>query len=129
VIYLDTSVLLAQLFSETRRPPSELWNHTLVSSRLLEYESWNRVHAYALGDAEREGLRALLATVAFVELEPSVLQRALEPFERPVRTLDALHLASAAFVRTEVGSIAIASYDDRLLAAAATLDLEAYSLP
>jgi len=38
VIYLDTSVALAQLLSEDRLPPDRLWSETLVSSRLLEYE-------------------------------------------------------------------------------------------
>jgi hypothetical protein len=45
VIYLDTSVALAQLLAEDRLPPERLWQETLVSSRLLEYEIWNRIHA------------------------------------------------------------------------------------
>jgi len=38
VIYLDTSVALAYLLAEDRRPPDSLWENPLVSSRLLEYE-------------------------------------------------------------------------------------------
>jgi hypothetical protein len=36
VIYLDTSVVLAELFAEDRRPRPEFWMGQLVSSRLLE---------------------------------------------------------------------------------------------
>jgi len=38
MIYLDTSVVLAELLAEDERPPDSLWDDTLVSSRLLEYE-------------------------------------------------------------------------------------------
>ncbi len=40
MIYVDTSVLLARLLSEDRQPPPWIWDETLVSSRLLEYEGW-----------------------------------------------------------------------------------------
>ena len=49
------------------------------------------------------------------------MERALEPFPIPVRTLDALHLASIAFLLERGQTIALASYDDRLLAAAKAL--------
>jgi hypothetical protein len=45
VIYLDTSVALAQLLAEDRLPAERIWDEQLVSSRLLEYELWNRLHA------------------------------------------------------------------------------------
>jgi hypothetical protein len=32
VIYLDTSVALAELFAEDRRPPGALWEGTLFST-------------------------------------------------------------------------------------------------
>ena len=38
MIYLDTSVVLAQLLAEDRIPPAGLWRQSLVSSRLLQYE-------------------------------------------------------------------------------------------
>jgi antitoxin (DNA-binding transcriptional repressor) of toxin-antitoxin stability system len=38
LIYLDSSVALAQLFGEGRSPPDALWQEPLVSSRLLEFE-------------------------------------------------------------------------------------------
>jgi hypothetical protein len=58
-----------------------------------------------------------------LELEPPVLARALEPFPMPVRTLDALHLASIEFLRGRGQTIELATYDDRLLAAARKLHI------
>jgi len=116
--YLDTSVALAQLLSEDRRPPATLWSKTLISSRLLEYETWTRIHARGLGRSHGEALRGLLGRVAMLELEPPVLARALEPFPTRVRTLDALHLASIEFLRSRGQTIDLATYDDRLLGAA-----------
>ena len=99
MIYLDTSVVLAQLFAGDRHPPESTWRETLVSSRLLEYELWTRVHACKLARSHGEVVRALLGRVALLELAAPVLVRALEPFPVPVRTLDALHLASAELLR------------------------------
>ena len=49
MIYLDSSVALAHLLVEDRAPPETIWQAPLISSRLLEYEVWNRVHACGLG--------------------------------------------------------------------------------
>ena len=90
----------------------------LVSSRLLEYELWNRINTRGLAASQEEPLRDLLGRVALVELARPVLARALEPFPAPVRTLDALHLASIEFLRAQGQQIELATYDDRLAAAA-----------
>lgn len=129
MIYLDTSVALAQLLAEDRRPPEALWGEPLVSSRLLEYEIWNRIHARGLAASHGALVRQLLARLAMLELVRPVLARALEPFAVPVRTLDALHLASALFLHSRGERMRVASYDDRFLEAARTLKLEPYPLP
>jgi len=116
--YLDTSVALAQLLSEDRVPPASLWREPLVSSRLLEYELWTRLHARGLGKSHADAARDLLSRLAFVEMVPPVLGRAVEPFPVPVRTLDALHLATADFLRTRRQEVQLASYDDRQCTAA-----------
>ena len=115
MIYLDTSVLLAWLLAEDRRPDDTLWTQTLVASRLLEYEVWTRLHARNLSDSLGESARDLLGRVAFVELAPRVLGRALEGFPLPVRTLDALHLASFSFLLENGQALRLASYDRRML--------------
>jgi hypothetical protein len=45
-----------------------------------------------------------------------------------VRTLDALHLASIEYIRSRMQIIELASLDERLLAAAHTLDVPIYQL-
>ena len=66
--------------------------------------------------------------VPLLELAPPVLVRALEPFPVPVRTLDALHLASMDFLRTHGQTVRLASYDERLLTVARRLDIDVYAL-
>ena len=128
MIYLDTSVALAHLLAEDRSPPERLWGEDLISSRLLEYEIWTRIHARKLAGTHADEVRSLLNRIALVELSPPVLARALEPFPKPVRTLDALHLASMDFLRTQGQRISVAAYDDRLLDAARALRIPIYKL-
>ena len=123
MIYLDTSIALAHLLAEDRRPPDTLWRQSLVTSRLLEYELWTRLNARGLGPSHGEAARRLLERLAVLELLPNVLARALEPFPMPVRTLDALHLASMVFLRARGQAVELASYDDRLLVAARSLGI------
>lgn len=121
MIYLDTSVALAHLFAEDRSPPESLWRERVVSSRLMEYELWTRVHARGLAKSHAGPIAELLARVAFVELARPVLARAREPYPIPVRTLDALHLASVDFLRQQGQEVTLATYDARLGAAARRL--------
>ena len=128
MIYLDSSVALAQLLAEDRVPPQRLWGEALASSRLLEYEVWTRIHARRLARSHGESVRALVGRVALVELAPPVLSRALEPFPHPLRTLDALHLASIEFLRAQGQSVELATYDVRLARAARDLKIPLYKL-
>lgn len=128
MIYLDSSVALAQLLAEDRTPPETLWQEPLVASRLVEYEVWNRLNARGLGRSHGEEARALIGRVALLELMPPVLGRALEPFPMPVRTLEALHLASLEFLRGRGQSVELASYDDRLLRAGRAMGIPLLSL-
>jgi len=121
LVYLDTSVALAQLLGEDRVPPASLWRETLISSRLLEYELWTRLHARGAGRSHGDAARDLLARLAIVELAPPVLTRALDSFPVPVRTLDAMHLATLHFLRERRQEVQLATYDARLEAAATRL--------
>jgi predicted nucleic acid-binding protein len=126
VIYLDSSVALAHLLAEDRSPPADIWQQPLISSRLLEYEVWNRVHARGLVRSHGDETHAVVGRLALVELDPRVLARALEPFPMPVRTLDALHLASIEFLRSRGQMIELFSFDERLLAVARALQIPLY---
>ncbi|MBI3630132.1 MAG: hypothetical protein HY217_11245 [Candidatus Rokubacteria bacterium] len=128
MIYLDTSGALAHLLAEDRFPPDHLWNESLISSRLLEYEIWTRIHARELARSHGDHVRALVARVALIELASPVLVRALEPFPTPVRTLHALHLASIEFLRAHAQSVTLATYDDRLTRAATSLGIPLFPL-
>jgi len=128
LIYLDTSVALAHLLAEDRSPPENLWDEHLISSRLLEYEIWIRINARKLGRSHADEVRSLLGRIALVELAPPVLSRALEPFPSPVRTLDALHLAALDFLHKQGQQVALASYDERMLAAGRALHFPIYPL-
>jgi predicted nucleic acid-binding protein len=128
MIYVDTSVVLAHLLAEDLRPPDALWRETLVSSALLEYEAWTRIHARRLARSHGEGLRAVLGRVARIELVAEVLGRARERFPVEVRTLDALHLASIRFLIDQGQSVALATYDRPMLAAARRMKLDVYPL-
>jgi predicted nucleic acid-binding protein len=127
MIYIDSSVVLAQLFAEDRRPRAMLWNQVLVSSRLLEYEVWNSAFARSQ-QPDRTEIAALLGKVDMTELSVLALRRALEPFPVPVRTLDALHLATAVFLNIESDPVQLASYDGRMLDAARALGIAAAGL-
>lgn len=94
------------------------WDASLVSSRLLQYEVWNRVHAYGLGPSHRDEATALVGRLVLVDLSPLLLARALEPIPIRVRTLDGPHLATVEFLRAQGVPVELASHDNRLLAAA-----------
>jgi predicted nucleic acid-binding protein len=123
VIYIDSSIALARLLLEARSAPERLWEEHLVSSQLLEYEVWNRLHAYGLADSVGNEAQALLLRVGMVEMTRLVLAKALEPLPIPLRTLDSLHLATMDFLRGRGEVVELASYDNRLLAAARALGM------
>ena len=125
MIYLDTSVALAWLLTEDHRPPPSLWEGTLVSSRLLEYEIWTALHARGLANSHGEAARALVGRVALLELSPRVLARALDAFPGPgpLRILDALHLASCAYLADQGQDVELGSYDRRMNDVARAMDI------
>lgn len=74
-IHLDTSVVLGWLFAEDRVPPAAFWSRNFVSSRLLAYEVFARVHARGAGASHTVQVRQLVAGVDLIELEPRVRAR------------------------------------------------------
>ncbi len=123
MIYLDTSVALAWMLGEDRHPPEAFWQRQLVTSRLLEYELWTRLRARG-GDAPTLALADdLLSRLLILELVPPVLDRVRAGFPVQVRTLDAIHLSTALYLAGQRQSLTLASYDERLLAAGASVGL------
>jgi hypothetical protein len=114
--------------SASTTPLEALWQEPLISSGPIEYEIWTRTYACKLTRSHGDEVRTLLGRIALVELSLPVLARALEPFPKPVRTLDALHLASMDFIQKQGQSITLASYDDRQISAARALRFSIYAL-
>lgn len=124
MIYVDSSVVLAQLLVEDRFPDAAFWREgPIISSRLLEYEVWNRINSHGLGASHADDVRLLLGRLAFLELAPPVLARALEPFPTALRTVDALHVASIEFLCGLGQRPMLATYDRRMAEAAASLGI------
>jgi len=119
MIYVDTSVVLAQAFAEDRLPDPAIWLEPLVSSRLLEHEVWIRIHGAGLAGSHGDVVRRLLDGIAFEELDRDVLARSLDPFPVRVRTLDALHLSTLHFLRVRGLHLELATFEPRMRDAAA----------
>jgi hypothetical protein len=128
VIYVDSSVALAYLLAEARAPPPAFWASGLVSSRVLEYEVWNRLYARQGSALQSSKARAFLTGIELIQLSEPVLARALEPWPMVIRTLDALHLATIDYLRRQGETIELASYDTRLVAAAQALGIQIAAL-
>ena len=117
--YVDTSVLLRIVLGE--RGSLRRWGSIAlaVSSELIRVEALRTLDRarirLRLGDEELARRRAdvLGALEAFhlARLEPAVLDRAAEPFPTLVRTLDALHLATAVLVRARYADLVFATHD------------------
>jgi predicted nucleic acid-binding protein len=136
-LYAETSAVLRWLFAEE---DGEAIRSALVaaekvtSSRLALIEIRRVVHR-----AEREGritaaqaadLLAVFAqaaaTWAILEISEEIARRAGDGFpSEPVRTLDAIHLASALFLRHSFPDLVILSADERVRANAALLGFPA----
>jgi predicted nucleic acid-binding protein len=128
LIYLDSSVALAAVFAEDRRPYAAMWHQRLTSSRLLLYEVWTRINARGLQSEHSDAASILFSKIDLVELIPAALERALDPFPVAVRTLDALHLATIEYLRGRGHDIELASFDARLVAAARALGVTVLAL-
>ena len=103
VAYLDSSVLLRHVLLGEEPIRHALAFPRVVSSELIEIECRRVLHrcrlAGELDDAAlavaRERLDAVLFGIDLLELSTQMKQRAMDPFPVQVRTLDALHIATA----------------------------------
>ena len=122
--YVDTSVVLRLLFGEPE--PLTTWmNDQPISSELLRVECLRVIDrtrvSHALDDKTTSRLRAgaldLIAPIALVTLTSDLLERAAEPFPTLLRTLDAIHLATALALRDEYPDITVVTHDAELAVA------------
>lgn len=86
-----------------------------VSSTLLAVESIRACARY--GSERATDAREWLLGVALLPLDGAVMDAATALGPTPLRSLDALHLATALTIRADIGAFVV--YDDRLATAAA----------
>lgn len=117
MIYLDTSALLKTVFAEEHSPALKAYIQEndadgFVSSVLLTVEmrrAVRRIDARSLPKADVE-----LYRVALVSLSDAVVEKASRFPDPGLRSLDAIHVATALLVREEL--TAVVSYDKRMVA-------------
>jgi uncharacterized protein len=117
--YADTSAVIKLLVEESHSKAFAAFydghaDAEWVSSALLRIEvtrAVNRAMPALLPDA-----RDLLLAFSYVAIDDDVVEGAINEPDRGLRSLDAIHLATARVLSEDLD--AIVSYDDRLLKAA-----------
>jgi uncharacterized protein with PIN domain len=135
-LYAESSAILAWLLDE---PAAAAVRRLLGSSEItvasdLTLIECDRVLLRAaalkeLTEAEAADRRAHLATAAahwhVLRIAPEIVDRARQPFPgEPIRTLDAIHLASLIVGRSAVRGLGLLSLDDRVRQAAKGLGVD-----
>lgn len=119
VYYVDTSAALKLIAREAHsqafaRFYDEQPEATWVSSALLRVEVMRAVRR-ALPAAAADA-RELLLAFDYVSIDEPIIETATNEPDRMLRSLDAIHLATARALGPDLD--AVATYDDRLAAAA-----------
>jgi predicted nucleic acid-binding protein len=133
VLYLDTSAALRAILERGTTPRIEeriRSARALITSRLSQVEaaralyrlqSLSRVRETELADARRQ-LDALWARCELWELTRSVCDLACQIAPaKPLRSLDALHLATYIIARRKIAGLVLLTADERLQGAAETV--------
>jgi predicted nucleic acid-binding protein len=123
VLYLDASAITKLLIPEPESEAllSAVRGNTLISSRVVVVEVGKAV---ARADPSVDPQR-VLARLAFVELDADLAQIAAGTGSAVLRSLDAIHVASALRVGGEIA--AFVTYDDRQASAAQSAGLTVVS--
>jgi predicted nucleic acid-binding protein len=134
-LYAESSAVLAWLLDEpsAARVRRLLAGAELVMASDLTLIECDRVlhRASALGDlteADAADRRAHMVAASahwhVLRLSPEIVARSRQPFPGdPIRTLDAIHLASALVARAHIVGLEILSLDERIRRSAAALGL------
>lgn len=119
--YLDASAIVKLVVSEAESGALHRWfveAERLATSRVGLVET---VRATSRMPVDRDHRSNVLANLEVLELTAKIAERAGEIQPAALRTLDAVHLASAIALGTEVD--AFVTYDDRLASAARAIGL------
>ena len=137
--YVDASALLRILFSEPGSAVSLDATARVVSSALVEIETFRAVDRERLlghlDDAEtarkRKELTDLLAMLDVAAIDRAVIDRAKGSFAVTVRALDAIHVATAEMLAAEADGepLEFWTHDERQATAAMSRGLTVRGLP
>jgi predicted nucleic acid-binding protein len=130
ITYLDSSVVLRIILGAPE--PLVGWQEIehAVSSGLLYVECQRTLERMRLAENKpaeviairKKSVEALMSAVDLFDVTNGILQRAGERFVAPLKTLDAIHLATAlAFREERHEELAFATHDKQLARAAAAL--------
>ncbi len=136
IVYAESSAVLAWLLGE---PNQAVVRRTLagaervVASSVTALECARGIsrarHARRISVADELAALRLLdvaeANWDVAEVSPDIVSRARAAFPvEPVRTLDAVHLATAALFHEALGGVTVLSFDERVRANARSLGLQ-----
>ena len=124
MLYFDTCALVKLARPEAESAALQAWlpqyrTMPKVTSALAEVELSRAIRRAAPGFHPR--VRPLLAGIFKFDIDDIVRARAAGYADPMLRTLDAIHLATAEEIRAEL--VAFVTYDDRLAAAAKAIGL------
>jgi predicted nucleic acid-binding protein len=121
LLYLDSSALIKLIAREAESAAliafARAWPER-VSSQLARIEVLRAVRHAAASPASRRRAEDILARIALIRIDDAVIAAASDLDPANLRTLDAIHLATAISLGAELGIFV--SYDRRLLEAAAS---------
>lgn len=135
-LYAESSAVLAWLLDEETAPVVRqlLTDAEIIVASDLTLIECDRVliraiHLGELTEAEAADRRAQLSAAAshwhILRIANEVVDRARQPFPgEPIRTLDAIHLASTLVARSAVAGLNLLSLDERVRNAARKLGIE-----
>ncbi len=135
-LYAESSAVLAWLLEQEHgeKVAATLAHAELILASDLTLIECDRVmiRAIALNEldeadaAQRQArLSAVSARWTLLALDEEVIERARRPFpDEPIRTLDAIHVASALVARKAVMDVTVLSLDDRVRSAAHRLGFD-----
>jgi predicted nucleic acid-binding protein len=134
-VYVDSSALLRVVLGEPGAPASWSRISMPVSSELIRVECLRTVDRarlrLSLQDDEvarrRSELLKAIESFVLIELDGRVLARAAEPFPTLLRTLDAIHLASALLARQHIPDLRFTTHDSELGLAARAVGFDVLS--
>ena len=127
LLYLDSSALVKLVVAEPETSALlaflAAWPHR-VSSALARVEVLRAVKRMGAGPVVRTRATRVLARVALVKIDDAVLAASARVAPSGLRTLDAIHLATARSLEELAG---IVTYDRRLGRAASRMRLKVWS--